>query len=66
MSESPVKFRVEALNMICTLGFIGESDGKYTLLFDETNLDDLPQYKELGEVPEVAHSHIDEYNGATI
>ena len=53
-------FNVDALGgATFTLGF---ERGKYTLSVNETPFDDLPEFKDRGEVPEVGHSTVDTYN----
>ena len=46
-----------------TLGF---SDVKYALLVNETSFDNLPEFKEKVELPEVAHSITETHNGPSI
>ena len=61
--ETGVTFKVEALGgATFTLGF-DEDTYKNTLSVDDTPFDDLPEYKDKGDVLDVGHSTIDTHNG---
>ena len=70
LSENPVTFTVDALGgATFTLGWEGskiDGTGKRTLLVDETSFDDLPEFKEKIEVPEVGHSSAERHIGPSI
>ena len=62
--QTPVTFKVDALGgATLALGFKGDYDGKYTLSINETAFDDLPEFKEKIEMPEVGHSIAERHNG---
>ena len=64
LRKTTVTFKVDALKGVTfTLGFEGKFRGKYTLLLDETSFNDLPEFKDKGELPEVGHSIIETHNG---
>ena len=64
LKKTPVSFTVDALGgATFTLGCKGDN---YTLSVDETPFDDLPEFKEKIEAPEVGHSVPDRYIGSTI
>ena len=66
LKKTPVSFKVDALGgATFTLGF-DEKAFKYTLSVDETPFDDLPEFKEKVQAPEVGHSVPDRYIGSTI
>ena len=52
---------MEDINTTFKIGNKGEdSDGEYTLEVDETPFDDLEEWEDVGEVPDVGHSTYEE------
>ena len=66
LSETPVTFKVDVLGgATFTLGYDRDTR-KYTLSVDETAFDDLPEFKEKIEAPEVGHSVAERHIGPAI
>ena len=51
--------------MTFTLGYQGGWEGFYTLQVDDIAFDELEEFKEVGDVPEVGHSSHEETQGAS-
>ena len=62
--KTPVTFKVDALGGATFK--LGSNGVNYTISVDETPFNDLPEFKEEIQAPEVGHSVPDCYNGATI
>ena len=64
LSESPVVFRIEDLNVTAKLSYVGTQVtevSEFTLVLDETPFKDLEEYKDVGTVPDIGHSTIEEH-----
>ena len=58
--SDPFSFTIDGLDLNFKVDY---SDG-YTLRVNETYFEDLVEFKEVAEIPKVAHSVKDEYQGA--
>ena len=55
-------FYIDELGVNCTLGFFPYE--RYTITLDDTEFDELPEFVERTEVPDIGHSVIGEHQGA--
>ena len=62
---TPVTFKIGVIETTFKLGYKGIDDnGEYTLEVEGTPFDDLEEFKDMGEAPEVGHSTSDVTYGA--
>ena len=66
LREKPVTFTVDALGGATFILSYDRPTGKYTLSVDETSFDNLPEFKEKAEVPDVGQSSAERHIGPSI
>ena len=64
MSEDSYTFLIDELGVDCTIGHVEYPFGPYTVKLNEVDFDDLPEFIEKTEVPDIGHSVIKEHQGA--